>query len=256
MSHLVTGVEAGRGYDCRTMPKAFTEWNPLPHEPMIELAENLRWVRGSLPGMTLKRVMTCVRLPDGALVLHSAIALEASEQAKLEAWGEPTFLIVPNAGHRLDAPAYKRRYPKLRVFTPRGARDGVAEVVAVDGVYEDFPASEHVRLETLRGVRDAEGAMLVRSADGTSVVLNDVMFNMDRKKDVLGFLFTTLLGSAPGPRVSRLVKLLYVADRAALRAEFERYAALPDLVRLIVSHENIAHGPDARAALLRAATYL
>ena len=35
----------------------------------------------------------------------------------------------------------------------------------------------------------------VSSSDGTSVVLNDVMFNMDRKKDPLGFFFTSGLGS-------------------------------------------------------------
>jgi hypothetical protein len=98
--------------------------------------------------------------------------------------------------------------------------------------------------------------MLVRSSDGTSVVLNDVMFNMDRKKDPLGFFFTTLLGSAPGPRVSRLARLVFVKDKAALRSEFERLAAIADLVRVIVAHEKVASGPDARAALLKAATYL
>ena len=98
--------------------------------------------------------------------------------------------------------------------------------------------------------------MLVRSSDGTSVVLNDVMFNMDRKKDPLGFFFTTLLGSAPGPRVSRLAKLVYIKDKPALRADFERLAAIPDLVRVIVAHEKVASGADAKVALQKAATYL
>jgi hypothetical protein len=96
----------------------------------------------------------------------------------------------------------------------------------------------------------------VRSSDGVSVVLNDCMFNMDRKRDALGFFFTTLLGSAPGPRVSRLAKLAIVSDKKALRADFERLADLPDLTRVIVAHEKVATGPDARAALLAAATYL
>lgn len=238
------------------MAKAFEDWKPLPHEPPLKLAENLLWVRGSIPGMSLKRVMTVARLDDGGLVLHSAIALDPGPQKELEAFGEPRYLIVPNPVHRLDAPAYKKRYPKLTVLTPKGARDKVAEVVPVDGAYEDFPQSNVVRLETLHGVAEAEGAMLVRSADGTSVVLNDVMFNMDRKKDPLGFFFTTLLGSAPGPRVSRLAKLVYVKDKSALKADFERFAALPDLVRVIVSHEKVASGSDARVALTKAATYL
>jgi hypothetical protein len=99
--------------------------------------------------------------------------------------------------------------------------------------------------------------MFVRSDAGLSVVLNDVVMNMDRKRDLLGFVFTTLLGSAPGPRVSRLSKLALVTDKQALRAELERLAALPDLAHLIVSHEKVASGrAEAKAALERAATFL
>ena len=108
----------------------------------------------------------------------------------------------------------------------------------------------------LHGIQDKEGAMIVRSADGTTVVLNDALFNMDTKKDVLGYLFTTLLGSAPGPRVSRLAKLVFIKDKAALRRDFERFAQIPDLVRLIVAHEKVASGPEAKHAFLRAAQYL
>ena len=98
--------------------------------------------------------------------------------------------------------------------------------------------------------------MIVRSQDGTSVVLNDAMFNMDRKRDPLGFFFTTLLGSAPGPRVSRLAKLLYIKDKQALRQDFGRFAELPDLTRVIVAHEKVASGAAARDALRSAMTYL
>ena len=98
--------------------------------------------------------------------------------------------------------------------------------------------------------------MLVRSKDGTTLVLNDVVFNMDRRKDVLGWLITTVLGSAPGPRVSRLTQLLLIQDRAAFRADLERYAALPDLVRLVVSHDKVSHGADAALTLRQALTSL
>ena len=53
-----------------------------------------------------------------------------------------------------------------------------------------------------------EGVLSVKSADGVTLVFNDAVFNMDRKRDPLGFLFTTVFGSAPGPRVSRLARLL------------------------------------------------
>src|SRR5450432_1107007 len=121
------------------MPKAFGEWKVLAHGPFHKLSDNLLWVRGSLPGMSLKRVMVVVRLHDGRLVIHNGIALDDAARARLEAFGTPAFLIVPNGGHRLDAPAYKQRYAALQVFTPKGSRERVQQVIAIDGTYEDFP---------------------------------------------------------------------------------------------------------------------
>ncbi len=238
------------------MAKAHGEWTVLEHGPIEVLAENLWRVSGALPGMSLRRTMVVARRTDGALVVHNAIALREDAMRELEALGPMGHLVVPNGYHRLDAPAFERRYPELRVFAPRGSRNAAAEVVRVDGTYEDYPDDEAVRLEPLAGVGDAEGVMVVRSSDGVTVVINDAVFNMDRKRDPLGFLFTTVLGSAPGPRVSRLAKLALVKDPRALRADLLRLAELPGLVRLIVSHEKVAHGPDAAAALRQASTYL
>jgi hypothetical protein len=238
------------------MASAHTDWKVLGHEPIVKLAENLWWVRGNVPGMTLKRTMTVARLSSGGLVIHSAIALDAASMRELEAFGTPKYLLVPNAYHRLDAPAYKRRYPELVVLGPRGSRAGIEQVIKLDGVYEDFPVLDEARLHTLRGTKEREGALLVRSSDGMTVVVNDCVFNMDKKEDLLGYLFTTVLGSAPGPRVSRLSKLALISNKAELRAELEGFAALPDLVRFIVAHEKVASGPDARAALELACTYL
>lgn len=237
--------------------KVSDAWNVLDHGSFERVTERLWRIEGALPGMTLRRVMTLVKRDSGGLLIHSAMALRPHELAELEAWGPPEVLVVPGAYHRLDAPAYKKRYPALRVYAPSASVSKVREVVAVDGAYEDFPEDPVVQLRALPGTGGREGVMLVRSEAGLSVVLNDVVMNMDRKRDLLGFLFTTLLGSAPGPRVSRLSKLVFVTDRRALRQELERLAALPELAHLIVSHEKIEHGREAaRAALERAASYL
>lgn len=227
------------------------------HGPLERLADDLWWVQGSLPGMSLKRTMTVARRGDGRLVVHSGIALREAEMSEIEAWGVPSFLLVPNAYHRLDAPAYKKRYPNITVLAPKGSRSRIAEVVTVDGSYDDYPKDDRVQIVGLPGIAELESALFVRSNDGLTVVLNDVVFNMDRKRDVLGFLFTSVLGSAPGPRVSRLAKALMVKDRRALRAELERFAELPDLVRVVVSHEKVASGREEAASVLRkAATFL
>jgi hypothetical protein len=229
----------------------------LEHGPIERVNERLWRVEGAVPGMSLRRVMTVAKRENGGLVVHNAIALRPPEQAELEAWGAPEALIVPSAYHRLDAPAYKKRYPALRVYAPRAAIGKVRDVVTVDGSYEDFPGDPVVELRALPGVGDREGLMLVRSESGLSIVFNDVVMNMDRRRDLLGFLFTTLLGSAPGPRVSRLAKLALVTDRAALRTELQRLANLPDLDNLIVAHDKLTRGKTAaREALQKAASYL
>lgn len=178
-----------------------------------QIADNIWWAWGSLPGMSLRRTMTVVRRDDGGLIIHNAISLDEGGMKDLLELGEPKFVIVPNAGHRLDAPAWRKRFPAAKFLGPRGGRAQIEKKVALDGTYEDFPAGRDVRFEMIDGVAEAEGAMIVRSPDGITLVLNDVVFNMDRKRDPLGFLFTTVLGSAPGPRVSRLVKLLFVKDK-------------------------------------------
>lgn len=232
------------------------DWKVLPHGPLEKLADNLWTVKGDLPNMSLKRVMAVARRKDGTLVIHGAIAMSEDAMKELEALGEPAYLVVPNRGHRLDAPRYKKRYPNMRVYAPRGGKKGVEEKVHVDGTYEDFPGDDAVRLEMLHGVKEQEGVMVVTSDDGVTAVFNDAVFNMDRKRDVLGYLFTTLLGSAPGPRISRLTKLLFIDDKEAFRADLLRFAETKGLVRLMVAHENVAHGPDAAAALRTVAAAL
>jgi hypothetical protein len=238
------------------MAKAHDQWKVLAHGPIEKLSDNLWWVQGAIPGMSLERVMVVVRLEDGRLVIHNGIALEDELMRQLESWGSPAFLVVPSGIHRLDAPAYKARYPHLQVIAPRGARKAVEEVVPVDLTYEEVPPLPGVSFRPLQGVGDAEGVLVVDASDGVTVILNDAVFNMDRKRDFLGFFFTTLLGSAPGPRVSRLTKWTLVKDKAALKADLERLAAIPHLQRLIVAHEKVASGPDAAEALRRAATFL
>jgi len=221
------------------MPKAHKEWQPLKHGPITKLEDNLWTVTGTLPGMALKRVMTLVRLSDERIVIHSAVALDDAAMAELEAWGSPAVLLVPNGYHRLDAPAFRARYPDLEVYCPRGSRRKVEEVVPVDGDYGALEADTSLVVEHLEGVRKAEGVMLFRSNSGASLVINDAVFNMPHGRGLAGFIFRHVTGSTGGPRVSRLFRLLALKDRPAFRAHLERLAATPDLVRIIVSHHEM-----------------
>lgn len=224
------------------MPKAYDSWKVLPHRPIEKLEDNLWRVQGSLEGMDLRRVMTIARLADRRLVIHNAMALEESAMMEIEAWGRPAFLLVPNGFHRLDAPVFKKRYPELTVLCPRGSRAKVAEVVAVDGSYDDFASlagDASVSLAHLDGTGELEGYVEVHSGDATSVVLNDAIFNMPHGKGFTGFVFRYVTASTGGPKVSRIASLFLVKDRRRFRAQLEALAAIPRLQRVIVSHHRV-----------------
>jgi hypothetical protein len=89
------------------MSKPYEHWTVLPHGSLSEIDDGMMTVVGRLrmPIMDLPRRMTVVRLDDSRLVIWSAIALDDSQMQRLEAFGRPAFLIVPNDHHRLDAKA-------------------------------------------------------------------------------------------------------------------------------------------------------
>ena len=235
------------------MPKAWDQWKVLQHGALEQLADNLWRVEGSLPDMPLHRVMTIARRGD-ELVIHNAVCVDESSMKRIELAGVPAQLIVPNGWHRLDARVWKQRFPQAKLYCPAGSRKRVEQVVAVDGTYDAFPNSEDVRLEHLQGVREAEGVMTVRSADGVTLVFNDVLFNMPHQPGLQGWVLR-LMGSSGGPRVTRFVRLVMVKDRRALRANLERLAETRDLRRIIVSHHEMIN-ESASEVLRRVASRL
>src|SRR5262249_45026158 len=148
-----------KGQEEPAMPQPLKEWKVLPHGQLSALDENILSVVGELhmPLMDLPRRMTVVRLADGRLIIYSAIALHEDEMRALEAFGRPSFLIVPSDIHRIDAKIWKDRYPEIRVITPVGARAKVEELVPVDSSSADF-GDPNVTLTPVAGTMGREAA--------------------------------------------------------------------------------------------------
>lgn len=213
------------------MAKTFQEWTLLPHGPLEKLTENLWRLEGTMPNGSNKRTMSLVRLADGRLIIHNAIALEDGLMAEVTAFGTPAAILVPNAFHRQDAKIMKDRFPDARVYCPSAATKAVAKVVPVDGSYADAPQDSSVRVRHLDGLKEKEGVVEVTSADGRSLIFNDTMLNTASARHVFKLLLAPL-GRLGVPRFSRW---FLVADKAALRADIERMAG-SDLRRVIPGH--------------------
>jgi hypothetical protein len=209
-------------------------WKVQPYQPTQKLEENLRTVDGEIriPGGIFLRKMTLVRLADGRLAIHSAIPLYEADMQEIERWGEPAFCIIPNRRHRLDAPAFKQRYPKLMVLCPMATRRHAERVVRVDGGYELLPRELQWRTLALGG---DEAVFIIRSGGSVTLLFADALFNLTHLPGAFGWVLR-LIGSTGGPRVSPLMKLVAVADRRLLAAQYRELAAIPGLIRLIPGH--------------------
>ena len=239
------------------MAIAYETWTVLPHGPWRELAENLWCVEGTLDGELRgwPRTMSAIRRQDGTVILHSAVALDDEHMERLEAWGRPTILVVPNGSHRSDALVYKKRYPELRIYCPITNRENVEKVVPVDGSYDDLPADETVRAEHLEGENGWEGVLLVRSRDGVSLLFADTVSWIDDLPEPArssvepgGFL-------ASEPIFAEMAKRELMRDRDALHGHLLRLSRIPDLVWIVPGHGQIIDR-DPAAALRRIAASL
>jgi hypothetical protein len=211
------------------MPKVFTEWTVLPHRPIEKLTDNLWRVSGKLG--QIQRQMVLARMRDGRVVVDNAIALDDAAMAEIEAWGEPSILIVPNGYHRQDARIWKQRYPKSIVVAPARGKARIEKIVPVDAVTSDAPSDDTVRIIPMDGCA-SDTLLEVRSGDALSLVFCDAILNVPRRSGMIGFMLSPT-GQVSTPRVMRWIGM---QDKRAFAAHMERLAAAPHLARLLFGH--------------------
>src|SRR5687768_13574772 len=162
-------------------------WTVLPHGPIETLAPNLWRVEGVLSKLN-RRVMVLVRLSDGRIVMHNAVALDETSMAKIDAWGEVATILVPNRFHRQDAYIMQTRYPRAKVYAPTGAVHGASKATPISGTYAEAPTDTTLSLRDIDGVGQREGVLLVKSDDGVSAVFCDTVLNLPKLSGLLGWM--------------------------------------------------------------------
>lgn len=229
------------------MPKCFTSWTVLPHDPIEKHTESLWSVSGKMPGGNQRR-MAIARRADGRLVIHGPIALDEGEMSEVERFGKPAFLVVPNAFHRQDSLIYKQRYPDISVLCPQGSRKKISEVVEVAGHLDEMPRDAQVELFHLRGLKQREGAIRVQSGGKTALVFNDVLLNIPLRGGLAGF-FMAPSGVVSVPRFARW---MLIKSAAELKEHLRELASAPLLTHVVPGHGAVVES-EAETAMNQAA---
>lgn len=223
--------------------KPHETWKVLPHGDIEQLADNLYIVEGKLP-MPLHetpRHMTIAKLTRGRLAIFSAIALDEARMAKLESLGKPTFLIVPSGIHRIDAKPWKDRYPDLQVIAPEKACARISHVVDVDTTELELD-DPFVKLFYVPGTANRELAMTVQTSTGRTLVLNDLIFNMEAPKGWRNLPFKLLRFGFGRPNIPWFVKRKLVANDNEVRDQLNKWAR-EGFERIIVAHGKPIENP-------------
>ncbi len=206
----------------------------FPHGPLEPLADGLWQVQGRLRRGPLPRNIVVYRLPDGALWLHSVVALESSAMADLDALGPVRFVVVPSGLHRTDPPAYAERYPEAAVVCADEVRDKVADVVRVDSVVEAALSETDIVVHQPPGIVAGERVFELPIDGGVALVFCDSLFNLGHQPGIGGWSLR-LLGSSGFFGVTRIGRWLS-PDLAAWKTWLLEQAERNDVHVISVAH--------------------
>lgn len=132
---------------------------------MLERIDDGLWALAtphSFLGLHVGTRMTVVRLRDGALLLHSPVALDAETRAAVDALGPVAHVVAPNAYHHVYAGEWAAAYPKAKVHAPEALRAKRPDL-RVDAV-----------LDAARPDPDWAGALVPHAIDGS--MLHETVF--------------------------------------------------------------------------------
>ncbi len=224
-------------------------WVVTPHAPIQELTENLWLVESQVPKVPINRRMAIVKLSDGKLLFFHAVPLDDATLEKVKAWGTPAYLVIAHHQHGVDADAFQKKLD-LKLYGPKRDEAKMRKKLDVDGTFEALPKDPAYELVPVGGASHGEPAIVVHHASGTSAIFSDAYMNVLR-----GGLLMKLAGFVGPDKCPPFFRFRFVEDKPALKAFFERLAALPRLQHLVPCHGEV-RSTDAAAALRKIAAAL
>ncbi len=207
----------------------------LPHGPLQNLGPRLWYVVGRLKRGGMTRNMVVHKLPSGGLLIHSAVALDDRTLAELLNVGKPQILVVPSPIHRLDAGAWKEKFPTIQVLAPKGARAAVEKAVTVDGTCEEVLPNHAIVCHMADGLKPVELCYELETGEGKALVVTDMLFNLPHLAGTFG-LVMKLVGSTGFFGMTFLGRRLMLKDPAAFKSWLLKMADTPQLAAVCVGH--------------------
>jgi hypothetical protein len=203
-------------------------------------------------GAQLPVRMTILQLDDRALWLHSPVPIDDELAAEIERVGPVRDLVAPNAFHHLYLSAAARRYPVARVTISSALRRKRPDL-STAGTLDDPPPDWSRSMETLtiEGVPKIGESVFWHQTSG-SLIVTDLVFNVREPMALATRLMLKVTGTHDRFAQSRIWSLM-ANDLEGARASFDRIVAKP-IQRIILAHGQIVDGPNAKQALVAAAT--
>lgn len=227
-------------------------WTVLPHSALQKIDENLWAIESMVPGVPAARRMCIIKRTDGTLLFFHSIPLDDETLRQVQALGTPKYLVVGHDQHMIDTHAFAEKLG-VDVYGPKKSEEKMRARATLEGVLEDVPADPSIDLMSVPGTKHGETAIIVRSGGGArvSILISDVIQNSPREKTPL---FMRLLGFAGGPKIVPVFRMLFLKNKAAVKETFLKWAAIPNLKRLVPFHGSIVEADAAEALKKVAAT--
>lgn len=183
--------------------------------------------------------MTVVRLPDGAVWLHSPIQPTDALVESVKAIGPVRFLVAPNPLHYWWMPEWQTRFPDAETHAAPGLARHARRAFAIQHSLGDMPPSgwaDTIDQAMIRGDAFLEIAFFHRPS--RTLILTDLIENFEPSRARSRF-FTLLmrLGGIADPdgKAPIDMRLCFLRHRKALRATVRRMIAwTPE--RIVVAH--------------------
>lgn len=188
-------------------------------------------------GVELGTRMTVVRLnEDGALLVHSPIALTSELKEELDRLGTVTYVVAPNKWHHFYVADFEAAYPKATFFCAPGLEKKRKDlkfdrVIGADQDHPWNPVLEHILVE---GIPIFNEVVFFHPPTRTLIV-TDLALHICHSHSLFTRAVLTLLGSYGKFGWAPAERLLYIRNKLAFETSVARILEW-DFDRILLTH--------------------